>query len=106
MKPKTSKPLTQFEKTLGAIRSGELKPPSVSMGAKEIDYIAYQLATHRFNLKVLARGRLKFRTITFTQLKQYYGLKGRGAKDVLTQFDSIIENYEKEYNTQVNNPKN
>lgn len=99
MKPKTSKPLTQFEKTLGAVRSGQLKPPSVSMGAKQIDYIAFQLGCHYFNLKVMARGRLKFRSITFTQIKQYYGLKGRGAKDVLDQFKEIIKTYEKEYKT-------
>ena len=36
---------------------------------------------------------MKCRGITFTQIKKYYGLKGRTAKDVLEQFQVIMEAY-------------
>jgi hypothetical protein len=40
----------------------------------------------------MAKG-MKFRNITFTQIKKYYGLKGRTAADCLPQFDQLMENY-------------
>jgi hypothetical protein len=84
--------MTQFEQAQAQVKEGTLKAPSVSMGSSTIDYFGYQLATHRFNLKVMASG-MKFNGITFTQIKKYYGLKGRSAKDCLPQFEQIINDY-------------
>jgi len=62
------------------------------MGNNAIDYFTYQLSVHHFNLKIMAKG-MTFKGITFTQIKKYYGLKGRGAKDCLTQFEQIMNDY-------------
>lgn len=83
---------TPFETALEEIKSGKLKTPSVSMGSKNVDYVFYQLTTHHFNLKILASG-MKFRNVNLTDLKKYYGLKGRSAKDCLPQFEKILEDY-------------
>jgi hypothetical protein len=57
-----------------------------------VDYFGYQLAVHHYNLKILATG-MSMRGIKLTDLKKYYGLRGRTAKDVLPQFVVIMNNY-------------
>jgi len=84
--------MTQFEQAVEAANRGELQTPSVSVGNKKINYFGYQLATHHFNLKLMAKG-MKFRGIKFTDLKNYYGLKGRSANDCLEQFEKIMADY-------------
>lgn len=79
---------TPFEKAMSAAKSGNLQTPSVSVGSKEVDYFAYQVSVHYFNLKIMASG-MKFRGITFKQIKDYYGLKGRSAADCLPQMEAI-----------------
>lgn len=83
---------TNFELAQEQLAAGTLKAPSVSYGAKPIDYFGYQLATHHFNLKLMAKG-MTFRGIKFTDIKKYYGLKGRSAKDCLAQFEAIQAEY-------------
>ena len=85
--------MTQFEQAVADVKSGKVKTPSVSMGSKAVDYFGYQLATHKFNLSIMASG-MTFRGIKFTNIKRYYGLKGRSAKDCLPQFLEIIAKYE------------
>ena len=36
---------------------------------------------------------MKFRGITFTQIKKYYGLKGKSAKDCVPQLEQIFTEY-------------
>ena len=84
--------MTQFEQALQQVKEGKLKTPNVSMGAKAVDYFGYQLSVHKFNLRIMASGML-CRGIKFTDLKKYYGLKGRSAKDCLEQFEQIITDY-------------
>jgi hypothetical protein len=36
---------------------------------------------------------MKCRGITFTQIKNYYGLKGRSAADCTAQFETILSEY-------------
>jgi hypothetical protein len=62
--------------------------------ASSLDYFGYQLSVHNFNLKIMANG-MKFKGITFTQIKKYYGLKGKSAKDCLAQFEQIMNDYKK-----------
>lgn len=66
--------------------------PQVNYEGKEIPYFKYQLAVHHFNLKLMARG-MKFNGIKFTDIKTYYGLKGRSAKDCLPEFERIMNDY-------------
>ncbi len=91
--------MTQFEIAKQQVAEGKLQPPSVGMGTengvKNIDYFGYQLAVHKMNLSIMAAGML-CRGITFTQIKKYYGLKGRSAKDCLGQFEKIMDDYKAE----------
>jgi hypothetical protein len=84
--------MTPFETAQQQVKDKQLQTPSVSVGAKPIDYFGYQLATHKFNLSLMAKG-MGFRGITFTQIKKYYGLKGRSAADCLPQFEQIVADY-------------
>jgi hypothetical protein len=86
--------MTQFEIALAQVKEGNLQTPSVSVGNKEVEYFAYQVATHYFNLKIMASG-MKFRGITFKQIKDYYGLKGRSAADCLPQMEAIRNRFTK-----------
>lgn len=88
---------TPFEIAQEQVKAGQLKTPTVSAGGKNIDYFGYQLTVHKFNLGIMATG-MKFKGITFTEIKKYYGLKGKSAADVLPQFQIIIDNYKKQLN--------
>jgi hypothetical protein len=88
--------MTPFELAQQQVTNGTLETPLVSAGGKNVDYFGYQLSVHHFNLKIMARG-MTFRGITFTQLKKYYGLKGRSAKDCLAQFEKIKDDYTKSF---------
>jgi len=83
---------TPFQQALQGAINGTLKTPEVSMGENRIDYFGYQLAVHKFNLSLMAKG-MKFKNITFTQIKKYYGLKGRTAFECLPQFIQLMDNY-------------
>lgn len=84
--------MTQFEQAQEQVKQGTLNTPSVSQGTKEVDYFGYQLAVHIYNLKIMGAG-MKFRGITFSQIKKYYGLKGRSAKDCVPQLEQIFAEY-------------
>ena len=83
---------TPFEQAQEQVKAKLLQTPEVSANGKKIDYFGFQLATHHFNLKLMAKG-MKFRGITFTQIKNYYGLTGRSAADCLPQFEKIMNDY-------------
>ena len=91
--------MTPFEQAQEQVRNGELKAPRVSNNQGSINYFGYQLSVHHFNLKVMASG-MKFRGIKFTDLKKYYGLKGRTAKDCLPQYEQIMSEYKQSLNNQ------
>lgn len=84
--------MTPFEQAQEQVKQGTLKTPSVSVGAKAVDYFGYQLLVHIYNLKIMGAG-MKFRGITFTQIKKYYGLKGKSAKECVPQLQQIFDEY-------------
>jgi hypothetical protein len=84
--------MTQFQQALIAASEGKLQTPTVSNTNGNIDYFGYQLAVHKYNLSIMALG-MKCRGITFTQIKKYYGFKGRTAKDCLQQMEQLLINY-------------
>lgn len=84
--------MTPFEQAIQDVKDGKLTAPNVSVGAKPIDYFKYQLATHKFNLSLMAKG-MTFRGIKFTDLKNYYGLKGRSAKAAYPEFLALMEKH-------------
>jgi hypothetical protein len=83
---------TPFEQTLEQVRLGQLKTPKVSTAEGNIDYFGYQLAVHKYNLSLMSLG-LTCKGIKLSELKRYYGLKGRSAKKCLPQFLDIMNNY-------------
>ena len=74
------------------VMNGELKAPRVDANGVRIPYFKFQLATHHFNMKLMAKG-MTFKAIKFTDIKHYYGLKGRSAKDCLSQFEEVMNKY-------------
>lgn len=83
---------TPFEYALQQAEAGLLVTPSVSVEGKPVGYFNYQLNVHLFNLKIMASG-MKCRGITFTQIKKYYGLQGKSAKDCVPQMQDVILKY-------------
>lgn len=88
--------MTQFQQAVAQAELGQLQTPTVSYGSKKVNYFGYQLATHHFNLKLMAKG-LKFGGIKLKDLKDYYGLKGRTAAACLSQFEYILESYQSRF---------
>ena len=86
------KNLTPFEQAYRQVINGDLKAPSVNYQGQGIPYFKYQLAVHQFNLKIMASG-MTCRGVKLKDLKNYYGLKGKTAKDCLNQFNDIFERY-------------
>jgi hypothetical protein len=84
--------MTQFEQTMLAVENGQMQVPTVYTEGGTIPFAGYQLATHVYALKIMGLG-MKMRGITFTQIKKYYGLKGKSAKECLPQLQAIQEKY-------------
>ena len=84
--------MTPFQQAVLAASEGKLKTPSVSTSGGNINYFGYQLAVHKFNLSLMAKG-IQNRQVKLRDLKQYYGLKGRTAADCLPQFLELMEQY-------------
>lgn len=84
--------MTKFEMAVVQAEMGELQTPSVGTSKGSVDYFWYQISVHHFNLKIMAKG-MKFRNVKLSDLKNYYGLKGRTAMDCLKQFENIIMRY-------------
>ena len=85
---------TPFELAVSQARSGQLQTPSVIYGSKQVDYFGYQLANHIFALKILSSG-MTMRGVKLKDIKDYYGLKGKSAKDCLPQLEVIYQNQSK-----------
>jgi len=69
--------------------------PSVTYGNSNIPYFAYQFSVMVFHLSNMAAG-MTTRQVTFTQIKKYYGLKGRSAKECLPQLKELYEQYKQD----------
>jgi hypothetical protein len=80
--------MTQFQQSLLATENGSQRVPTVSTSTGTIPFAGYQLATHVYALKIMALG-MKMRGVTFTQIKKYYGLPGRTAKECIPQLEQI-----------------
>lgn len=87
--------MTQFEISMQQAKEGKIKPPVVSASGKTIDYFWYQLQSSLFYLKIFAAG-MTTRQITLKDIKWYYGLKSRSAKDCLDELRIIVDNYKKQ----------
>ena len=84
--------MTQFQQSMLATENGTMQVPTVSTSTGTIPFAGYQLATHIYSLKIMALG-MKMRGVTFTQIKKYYGLKGRTAKECIPQLEQIQKAY-------------
>ena len=84
--------MTQFQQSMLATEEGSQRVPTVIFEGKEIPFAGYQLAAHIYALKIMGLG-MKMRGITFTQIKKYYGLSGKSAKECVPQLQAIQEKY-------------
>jgi hypothetical protein len=84
--------MTPFEQAVQQAQAGTLQTPEVFMGTGKINYFQYQLAVHKFNLSLMAKG-IGCRGVKLKDLKQYYGLKGKTAADCLPQFLQLMERF-------------
>jgi len=84
--------MTQFQQTLLATENGTMQVPTVSTSEGSIPFAGYQLAVHVYALKIMALG-MKMRGVTFTQIKKYYGLPGKSAKECVPQLEQIQNTY-------------
>ena len=84
---------TPFEIAILKVASGELQAPSVSYGAKPINYFAYQLAVHKFELSLAGTGMIPRRGWKLKPLKEYYGFKGKSAKECKAEIIALMEKY-------------
>ena len=84
--------MTKFEQAIQDVKDGKIVPPSVSYGSTPIDYFGYQLAVHKFDLNILAIG-MKKKGVKLKDLKDYYGLTGKTAKECVPQLKEIINQY-------------
>jgi hypothetical protein len=84
--------MTPFEQALEQIKNGNLKTPKVTNGGTEVDYIGYQLSVHKFQLKILSSG-MTMRGVKLKSIKDYYGFKGKTAKECLPQMEDLISKF-------------
>jgi hypothetical protein len=84
---------TPFEIAIQQVANGELKAPSVSYGSKSINYFGYQLAVHKFELSLSASGMIPRRGWKLKPLKEYYGFKGKSAKECKAEIIALMEKY-------------
>jgi NADH dehydrogenase FAD-containing subunit len=84
--------LTPFQNAVMQVQNGTLKTPSVNYNSKEINYFSYQINVHHYYLKLMAVG-IANKQVKLKDLKNYYGLKGKTAKDVLANFEINIYNH-------------
>ena len=84
--------MTPFEQAQKEVDEKTLQVPSVNYGSQQVNYFKYQLAVHRFNLKIMSSG-MTCRGVKLRYLKDYYGLTGKSAKDCLPQFEKLVAEY-------------
>lgn len=74
-----------YEEVKQGIADGTINAPKVMYKNGEIEFTRYQLAVHKYNLGIMKAG-MTCRGIKLKDLKVYYGLKGKSAKDCYTEF--------------------
>lgn len=74
-----------YEEVKEGIENGTVKAPKVMVGNGEIEFTKYHLAVHKYNLGIMKAG-MTCRGIKLKDLKIYYGLKGKSAKDCYDEF--------------------
>lgn len=81
---------TPFWQAVKAQMSGEIRTPEVSMSTGKINYWQYQLAVHKFELGLHAKGIKPNRNWKVSTLKEYYGLTGK-PEAMKAQLQEIID---------------
>ena len=84
--------VTPFWAAVKQVKQGEATAPKVVMGGGEIDYFGYQLSVAKFELSLNAKGIKPRRHWKVSDLKNYYGLTGKG-EQLVEQIKEIMEMY-------------
>jgi len=103
---KKEKEPTPFEQAVEQFKQGKLQTPKVFVGVEvgEIEYFRYQLAVHKYNLGIMAAG-MTCRGIKLKDIKAYYGLVGKTAKDCLPAYKELMDNFLKSPYTMITDPQ-
>jgi len=86
--------MTPFQQALIQASEGKLQTPTVSTSTGNINFFGYQLAVHKYYLSLMAKG-IQNRQVKLTDLKKYYGLKGRTASDCLPRLIQLMDAYQR-----------
>ena len=84
-----TKQLTPFETVKQQLADGTRKAPIITGPNGPINPIVYELATHKFYLSLMVKG-MQNRQVKLSDLKKFYGLKGRTAADIYPAFMEIF----------------
>lgn len=85
--------MTPFEQAHQDWIDGKIQVPKVYYGDGELNPFLYQIAVHKYHLKLMSAGIAPGGQPKLKQLKEYYGIKGRTAKDVYNSFIELIKSY-------------
>ena len=83
--------MTPFEQAHQDWVDGKLQVPDVYVGDGQLNYFLYQIAVHKYHLKLMSVG-LKT-NVRLKDIRDYYGLKGRSGKDAYQSFIELIKSY-------------
>jgi hypothetical protein len=80
-----------FKELKAQVELGQ-KMPTVSVNKGNVSFLGYQLAVHVYALGIMSLG-MTYPGVTFKEIKAYYELKGRSAKDCLPQLKIILSDF-------------
>ena len=85
--------MTLFEQAYQDWMDGKIQVPRVYHGDSELNPFLYQIAVHKYHLKLMSAGIQHSGQPKLKYFKDYYGIKGKSAKDVYNSFMDLIKSY-------------
>ena len=85
--------MTPFEQAHQDWMDGKIQLPRVYYGDREMNPFLYQIAIHKYHLKLMSAGIKHSGQPSLKYFKDYYGIKGKSAKDVCNSFMDLIKSY-------------
>jgi hypothetical protein len=84
--------MTPFEQAHQDWMEGKIQLPRVYHGDSELNPFLYQIAVHKYYLKLMSVG-IGTKQVKLSDIKKFYGIKGKSAKDVYNSFTELIKSY-------------
>jgi len=92
--------MTPFEQDIQRVAAGTLPEPLIAFSSKdgEMPILAFRLSFHQSCINSLAKGWTCLYNgvaITFAEIKEYYGLKGKRPRNCIAEFAKLVETFKK-----------